>query len=286
MANLYVNLPVPATDGIGAAVDVTALGVDKTIVCAGDADASFNVEVNNDAGQAGSWSPVATFNNPGSLVVSVACMWMRVRVSKTNPHVVGAMVVDVGASDDGCQFASLTVPAGNGVGAPVNTSSLGPFKTAQVGGAFRGSLIVEISEDGATEWAQPFAFANPGVKSLLLTAKFMRVRRSGVPLVNPGTPLCNIGAGNSSSGGGGGGGGNPQRFFYIATGAEGDSFDIPLPAARPNTAYVAQVTGAGLAFQLTFDVPAISYTTTHIHVDSSGDLTAGDVLAVVVADVT
>lgn len=79
---------------------------------------------------------------------------------------------------------------------------------------------------------------------------------------------------------------SPQRFTYTATGAEGASFDITLPAARLSTDYVAQVTGGGLAFQLTFDVPLTGYTLTKIHVNSSAALTVGDVLIVDVADLT
>lgn len=84
----------------------------------------------------------------------------------------------------------------------------------------------------------------------------------------------------------GGNTGNPQRFLYVATGLEGDSFDITLPATRANTSYIAEVTGGGLAFMFTFDCPVNLYTTTQIHVNSSGVLTAGDVLIVEVEDLT
>lgn len=81
-----------------------------------------------------------------------------------------------------------------------------------------------------------------------------------------------------------GGGTGAQRFVYTAIGDEGDDFTIDLPDARANTNYVAQVSGGGLAFQLTFDVILADNALDSIHVASSGSLTAGDKLVVVVAD--
>lgn len=283
MGNTFLNIPVPAANGSGAAVDVSTIGFTKTISVAGPFIASVNIEISNEA-VATKWAPLATFDNPDGEVIQVACKWMRATV---RGYVSGTPQCDVGGPTDAAQLASLPVSAGNGSGAAVDTSTLGLLKTVTVGGPFKGTTQIEISEDGNTKWSQVgFSFDNPGQMSELASAKWMRVTRYNVPQVDPGTPIVNVAALDVGGGGGGGGGGNAQRFVYTATGAEGASFDIPLPAARLNTNYVAQVTGGGMAFQLTFDTPVSGYTVNQIHVNASAALTAGDKLVVTAADLT
>ncbi len=196
MSNLYVTLPAPSGNGVGASVDVSALAPFKTIVVVGTAQASVNIEFNNDAAQAGSWQSAATIQNSGAMSVQVACHWMRVRLSNFNPNVGGAISVHLGAISASCDFASLPVPIGNGAGAAVDVSTkAGTYKTVQVGGPFQGTLLVEIAEDAGSEWAQPFSFGAPGAGSQIVIAKFMRVRRIGVPVINPGLPVVNVGFG-------------------------------------------------------------------------------------------
>jgi hypothetical protein len=83
-----------------------------------------------------------------------------------------------------------------------------------------------------------------------------------------------------AGGGGGGGGGAEQVFTYIATGAEGSDFFIPLPAARPDADYVPQVTCGGVVNILGIDCPdlvaGVDRTINHFHVITSGAVTAGD----------
>lgn len=200
MANQFVNLPVPVGNGIGASVDVSSFGAFKTIVCGGTADCTLNIEVNDDAAQLGGWQTVATFQSRGQLSVKVAARWMRVRVTAFNPHVGGTSQVDVGGTDGGATFASLAVPSGNGAGVQTDVSALGLFKSVQVASAFRGSVIIEVSEDGLTEWGQVMAFQTPGIQSQIIAAKFMRVVRVGVPVISPGLPVVNVGATDDVSG--------------------------------------------------------------------------------------
>ena len=107
----------------------------------------------------------------------------------------GAPQCDVGATDDGAMFASLPVPPGNGPGAAVNTALLPLFKTITVGGPFGGTVQIEVSEDGNTNWSQlGFGFPNPGQQSQTMAAQWMRVVRAGVPQVAPGLPIVDVGA--------------------------------------------------------------------------------------------
>ena len=234
MSNQYVELPVPLGNGVGAAVDMTTFGGQKTIVVTGSSKAQINIEINNADDNTSGWAPLVTIQNAGMLTTTVACKWMRVRVSGYNSSVGGTSFVNVGGNDAGAVFVELPVPAGNGAGAAVDVSAIvGTFKTAQIGGPFQGSLIVELSVDGTDQWAQPFAFNAPGQQSLSFIAKFMRVRRVGVPVIAPGSPVCNVGF--VTEGGGGGGGSLPPDGDYgdVTVSNDGLTWDVnELPQSR------------------------------------------------------
>jgi hypothetical protein len=194
MTNIYTSLPPSLGNGVGPSVDVSALGALKTLVVVGTAQCSINIEYNNDPAQLGSWQSAVTIQNSGTQTIQVACRWMRTRISNYNVNVGGTSGINVGGVNSGTLFTALPVPAGNGAGAAVDVSGFGgSFKTVQVGGPFRGTLLVEVSEDGTGEWAQPFSFGAPGADSQVLIARFMRVRRIGVPVISPGLPVVNVG---------------------------------------------------------------------------------------------
>jgi hypothetical protein len=280
MANQFVNLPTPSANGAGTPVDVSSFGSFKTLVVSGDLAAIIAVEANLDPMQAGTWVAVASFPNPGQVTIQVAAHWLRTRVSAFNSRAGGTPEVDCGGSDDGTGFAAIPVPAADGVGAAVDTSSLGLFKSVQVGSAFRGTVLIEESEDGTTAWGTVMSFSQPGLQSSEFTAHWMRARRVGTPTVNPGTPIANVGATNDQ-GGGGGGGGNSQRFRYTATGAEGSDFTVNLPVARANDSYLVSGTCQGVNMIVDFDFPDIlagDRTTLLFRCITTGSLTAGDVI--------
>jgi hypothetical protein len=205
MASQFIQIPAPAGNGSGAAVDVSTFGATKTFVVSGSwvLTPQITIEFNNATVAAnGGWQAIKTFQGAGSITVDVACKW--VRVSITNFRGGAAPEVNVGGESDGTTLLSLPVPTGNGHGAAVDVSALGLFKTAQVALAFRGSLIVEISTDGGATWGQQFAFSMPGAGSAIFSADFMRVSRNGVPANSPGTPVVNIGACEIGGGGAGG----------------------------------------------------------------------------------
>lgn len=164
MANLFVNLPAPAANGAGAAVDVSAFGKTKSIVCGGGFVATVNVEYSTDAAGAGPWAPLATFLQAGNLTIDVAAHWMR---AVTSSYQSGAPNVDVGSSDAGSLFALL--PA---AGTPVDVSALPLLKTVVSPSGFAGN--VEVSEDGIS-WAQIFSFQNGGAVTRSVVAQFARV---------------------------------------------------------------------------------------------------------------
>lgn len=190
MANIFVNIPVPAGNGSGAPVDMTAFGGSKTISVAGPFVAAINFEISNELVPT-KWAPAATFLQPGGQNLNLACHWMRATVTNFKS---GVPVANVGGTDDGALFASLPVPAGNGVGAAVDVSALGLFKTVTVGGPFRGNVQLEVSEDGITKWSQiDFGFPTPDQNSDIVAAHYMRATRTGVPTIDPGLPIVDVG---------------------------------------------------------------------------------------------
>lgn len=287
MGNLFIALPSPAANGSGAAVDMAAFGSVKTLIVGGTWDLipTINIEVNNDpSSSAGSWQSVKTFLGSGVFTVNVACKWMRVTVANFRGG--QAPVVNVGGTDDGTDFAALPAPTGTGVGTAVDVSALGVFKSVQVATDFRGAVVIEVSEDGGTTWGEQAGFQDPGLQSFNVAADFMRVRRTGVPGVDPGLPVVNVGACTI---------GVPpptpstaQVFSYTVTGAEPDpdNLVITLPAARANALYQVQVTQSTNTSLLSGAIAAASRTTTQFVLSLTSDATAGDVFWFTVEDPT
>jgi hypothetical protein len=174
---------------------VSSLGAPKTVTIQGNLRATVNIEVST-GGAAGPWAPATTFllsgsDGAGARQLDVAAQFMRATVVG---FISGSAVCGVGADDRGALFANLPAPAGNGVGAQVDVSTLGTLNTVVVGGTFRGSVVVEISQDGGATWTQELVFTAPGSKTSEFVAEFMRVRRSGVPAISPGLPSVDVGA--------------------------------------------------------------------------------------------
>jgi hypothetical protein len=287
VANLFLQLPALAQDGPGTPVDVSALASLKTVIVAGSwrLTPNITIEINLDPAMAGGWAALETFQGAAMQTFGVIAYWMRARVSNFKGG--QAPEVWVGAANELALFGTPAVPAGNGAGAAIDVSAMGPYKTVQVAGGFQGQINIEASADGGTTWGTAFSFGagQAGYQSQLVVADFLRVKRVGVPTLAPGLPIVNVGAGNSP-GGGGGGGGDQMTFLYVADGTEGDTFVIPLPSARTSTNYAAWVTGGGLDALLVFDVPVAQYTLNSIQVIASAPLVIGDVLIVNVKDLT
>ena len=202
MGNLYANLPAPAGNGQGAAVDTSAFGQQKTVTVAGSFTGVVNIQVSLDGGT--TWVGLISFSAANEKTVPVACDRMRVSRSGVDSQNPGQPAVEVGSTDNGTVVAALAVPAGNGTGAAVDVTALGSFHSATVVGTFTGSVFVEISQDG-NDWVEIFTFESPGgLQSAVFTAAFARVRRAGVDSQVPGSAVANIAAVNDASGGGGG----------------------------------------------------------------------------------
>lgn len=196
MANVFVNLPAPAGSGVGAGVDTSTMGRDRTITVENAFRGVVTIEFSN-VGTGGPWAQIASFQIPSKRTIPMTGAAMRVRRSGVPLVGAGFPVVKVGSNDNGGLYADLPAPAGDGVGASVDTSTFGTFNTVTCLGTFNGTTIIEISEDGV-EWSQCLTFTNPDFQAKVFAAQFMRVRRAGVPLVAPGLPDVDVGAINDS----------------------------------------------------------------------------------------
>ncbi|MDP2607308.1 MAG: hypothetical protein Q8S00_32625 [Deltaproteobacteria bacterium] len=90
--------------------------------------------------------------------------------------------------------ANLPVPADNGVGAGVNTSTMDSLRTLTVQGTFTGALIIEGSNDGGITWGPLISATKPGKLIIAFTVQLMRVRRLGVDRQNRGTANVDVSA--------------------------------------------------------------------------------------------
>jgi hypothetical protein len=114
-------------------------------------------------------------------------------------------------------FVALPVVA-NAVGAAVDTSSMGKRKTITLQGNFTGTIIIEISCDGGTTWAQRHLFFGTGKKVLDVAADRMRTRSAGVTLPALFAPSVDVGANTD--------GGNYGTITAPAKNATGAALDI------------------------------------------------------------
>jgi len=169
------NLVVPATDGQGAAVDVSSLGKRRTITLAGAlGGASIQIQGSNDGGT--SYFDIATFTKPGVIVIDNVSLRMRVSVANATGTV--AANCDVAGTASGAAGLTLPDPGPGGTSAAVQTSGLGLFKTVSVHGAFSGGDVrIQISADGLA-WGDFIGFGAPDHRSLQFAANYMRVVRA------------------------------------------------------------------------------------------------------------
>jgi hypothetical protein len=191
VANVYFSLPVVA-NGVGAAVDISVTGVEKTIVVRGPFSGTLTLEISENAGA--SWCPLTTFFGAGKKVIPFAANRIRVLSKGAGGLIPFVPVVDIGSDDTGGAFVTIPAPAANGIGVPVNITTLGQFTTVSVQGDFGGGVIgIQISENGV-DFAEAMTFAAPGCESKVMVGDFARAVSRGAKPGVPFTPVCAMGA--------------------------------------------------------------------------------------------
>jgi hypothetical protein len=182
----FVNLPVPAGNGVGAAVEVGShMAALKTIMATGTLKGSVTIEVSTDpAGLR--WGPLKTFTAfPSQDTLLVVATFMRVRVSG---FLSGVAEVSVGGEPGQILVDSIIVPLGTGVGPAVLMRDDEYIKTFVVSGPFTGSINIEISQD-QTDWAPLLTFTQPTTEEdVNVVCTWMRARSANVK----GTPFVDV----------------------------------------------------------------------------------------------
>lgn len=202
MANIFINLLMPAGDGPGPSEDTSKMGWEKSFIVHGEfPGASIAIEVSTDNGA--SWGTRYIFTAAGKKVLSIASELMRVRVSGRTSSAPFTAAISVGANDNGALFASLPLPVGViGPGPSVDVTALGDLTTVICEGDFPGSSIaVEASEDGGVNY---FAcgstfFSQGGLRNKEVIATHMRTLVKGHPI--PAGVLVSVGAANEAGSG-------------------------------------------------------------------------------------
>lgn len=93
--NQFSSLVVPANNGVGAALDTSLFGSDKTVIVSGVFDATLTVEIAEDVG--GPWSPVGRIDKTSNfLTFNTITRFVRVLVTD---FVSGAPTTSLGAAD-------------------------------------------------------------------------------------------------------------------------------------------------------------------------------------------
>jgi len=198
MSNVFINLPVPVAPGIGPAVFVSGIAPQKSLVLEGPggllpAQTGANGVLVLETSQDGvMFAPLLTLNllaDPRIPPFTVVAAWMRVRRAAGFG---GNVILGVaGESTTSNAYGIFAVPA-NGVGIPLDTSTLGVKKTVNVVGSYAGAVVIEGSADGGATY-DPILTCDSGNSNVYVFSgvwQFMRVRRVGsdnsVPVVTIG----------------------------------------------------------------------------------------------------
>lgn len=231
MANVFANLPAPAGDGTGAAVDTSGFSARKTITILGPFTATITIEVSEDNVD---WAPLFSSTKSGKFCKSVAAAYMRVRVSGLVVGPAFSPNIDVAADQTvDALFGALAVPAGDGVGASLDVRLYPEVFSLVFAGTWTGSITIEISQDNVA-WVPLFSTDINGLRIKEATIGYMRVRRAGVGAV-PGTPTITVGAANLETA--------ASSPIGVAGGdMTGSSFPDPI-VSRPRIAFVFQPGG-------------------------------------------
>lgn len=120
----FVQLAVPAADGLGAPTDTSAMGVFKTVQLAEAFRGSINVLISEDGGL--TFQPVASFGAPGYQSVVFAADHMRIQREGTPTVLPGTPLCYVGAVQTlGAGPTGPTGPGGSGPTGPTGPTGAG-----------------------------------------------------------------------------------------------------------------------------------------------------------------
>lgn len=188
MANVFAVLPVPAGVGVGAAVSVATMAVQKTLIISADTfDGALIIEASQDAVN---FAQLASLGGgSGVITLDALAVELRCRINRIAPGASVPTSIDIGAVVTTNQSGAIPVPAVDGPGGIFDSSAHGPIHTFIVTGpaSFAGGLIrVEGSGDGVNFSTLSKSFTEPGVLTVApRIVSDMRVVAQGFGSVPP-----------------------------------------------------------------------------------------------------
>lgn len=204
MANTFVTLPVPATDGVGAWADVSGIAPSKTLTVDGGSYAGqLYIECANDNQISAAPAPTPVFSAglPNAIEFTSTLRFMRVRRVGSSQGPAGTPTVVVGGlSTAGNVFAAVAVPALNGTGAPTSIAGGGEINTFAVVGPFSGALFIEFSNDGV-DFSSNIRFDNGNAIPVTFNGVIASVRVRNQLTSGSSVPTVNVGSGSDLSAG-------------------------------------------------------------------------------------
>lgn len=231
MSNLFIALVVPVGPGIGASVDTSALGSDKSIVLVQDSSAAqppskIVLLGSNDAGA--TFVPIWSTENPTATIRGVYQAMCAQRIN-SGP----AASCRIGAEQNAANvFATIAVPTTpNGVEAFLDSSGMGSVKTLALTGPYTGTLSVEGSNTDGSSYESVALFNTGGGRAITIDGVYGRLRArafsfGGSPVLSVGTEPAVSGSGAQGAQGAAGAAGAQgfQGFQGTAgTGAQGST---------------------------------------------------------------
>lgn len=177
MANQYEALAVPATNGVGASIDVSQMGLRKNVRVA-DVSYSGNIVVEISADNEATWLPAYQFAGAGDEnFIENVCTHMRIRRSQYNGG--PAATASVSAEEGSISIVSVAPPAGNGEGDEEDVSFMPTRKCVTVsntGTDFDGILAVQGKVNN--EWYDLIVTTSSGIFMIDSLVEAIRVKRS------------------------------------------------------------------------------------------------------------
>lgn len=261
MALTVVTLPVPAGNGVGAAVDVHTLDSQKSFALDGTLGVGEQlvVEVTEDPAGAIGFTGLVYWDagNVRNVTIPVVAAFARIRRFVPGGPPTSTPTSSVSATTTGTNtYFQLTVPA-SGVGAAVDVSAGGQHASFSIHDGGTGlvngeALVVEGSNDNVSfVGIIGFTFKAPP-NFLALSYKFLRIRR----LAPTGTAMSFFVGTSTDSGAGGGG------IIAVAAGAGISVATVAGTATVTNTGVTSAIAGTGIGVSAA--TGAVTFTNTGV----------------------
>ena len=126
MSNTFFDLPIPPGVGVGAPVDVSAIGVNKTLIISGAFTAGVVIEASEDGTN---FAQVKSYGTPGAFLMPVVANALRVRVTNLPVNGLLPTAIGVGGEDRTVLSGQLDISAVDGAGTPLDSSAFGPVQS-------------------------------------------------------------------------------------------------------------------------------------------------------------